>query len=56
MDTIWQAAYGVDIDIQNNHENFYYSQSEKIFRDAGNFTFAHYFASRFFLNLFDLIL
>ena len=35
---------GVDIDLQNNQENFYFTQSEKIFRS--NFTIAHYFASK----------
>jgi hypothetical protein len=31
MDTIWNVAYGVDLDLQNNPTNPYFVQSEKTF-------------------------
>jgi len=47
MDTIWNAAFGVDIDIQNNkQENFYFTQCEQLFADLSNFGFVHYFSSK----------
>jgi len=56
MDTIWQAAFGVDIDMQNKHDNFYFSQCEKIVGETANFTIVHYFASVFqsFLKIIPL--
>ena len=52
MDTIWQAAFGVDIDMQNKHDNFYFSQCEKFIREFDNFKIIHYFASKFYLSFF----
>ncbi len=47
MDTIWNAAFGEDIDIQNKtQENFYFTQCEKLLADFSNFGFVHYFASK----------
>ena len=52
MDTIWQAAYGVDIDVQNKHDNFYFTQCEKLV--AEGFTKIHYFASIFCIFFISL--
>jgi hypothetical protein len=34
MDTIWNAAFGIDIDVQNNPDNEYFTKCEKVFTDA----------------------
>ena len=31
MDTIWNCAFGVDIDLQHNPDNEYYKKSEELF-------------------------
>jgi hypothetical protein len=37
MDTIWGAAFGVDIDLQNNPENIYFSKCERVFKEVSEF-------------------
>ncbi len=32
MDSIWNCAFGMDIDLQNNPDNLYMHNSENIFR------------------------
>lgn len=34
MDTIWNCAFGLDIDLQNNPNNEYLKNSEKTFSNA----------------------
>ena len=34
MDTIWNCAFGIDIDIQNNPENEYFTKCEKVFSNT----------------------
>ena len=37
MDTIWNCAFGVDIDLQNKHDNEYFLNAEKFFREVVEF-------------------
>jgi hypothetical protein len=37
MDTIWNVAYGVDKDMQNDMDNEYFYVCEKHFNDASKF-------------------
>jgi cytochrome P450 len=41
MDTIWNCAFGLDIDIQNSRENEYFTRSEEVFAKTENL---HFFA------------
>jgi hypothetical protein len=34
MDTIWNCAFGIDIDVQNNPENEYFTKCEKVFANT----------------------
>ena len=45
MDTIWNSAFGVDIDIQNNPENEYFDKCEKVFGNTSNLRTHHYIGS-----------
>ena len=45
MDTIWNSAFGVDIDIQNNPENEYFDKCEKVFGNTSNLRAHHYIGS-----------
>ena len=38
MDTIWNCAFGVDMDLQNNPNNPYLEKSERVFTNMANFT------------------
>lgn len=42
MDSIWNCAFGVDIDLQNNHENLYYHKCEKVFKQGLEFRLLNY--------------
>ena len=42
MDTIWNVAFGVDIDIQNNPNNEYFTKAEKVFENLANISSAAY--------------
>jgi hypothetical protein len=46
MDTIWNCAFGLDIDLQNNPDNQYLQKSEKVFTNAAQFTLPMYIGSR----------
>jgi len=37
MDTIWNCAFGLDIDLQNDLDNIYFKKSEAIFSNLVNF-------------------
>jgi len=39
MDSIWNCAFGVDIDVQNNPNNEYFYQCERAFSNTVNLTF-----------------
>jgi hypothetical protein len=39
MDSIWNCAFGIDIDIQNNPNNEYFYQCERVFSNSVNLTF-----------------
>ena len=47
MDTIWNCAFGVDIDLQNNPDNEYFKKCEQIFSEATHLTILHRFGSKF---------
>jgi hypothetical protein len=42
MDTIWNCAFGVDIDIQNNPNNIYFTKAEQVFSDSVNLNWFFY--------------
>jgi hypothetical protein len=39
MDSIWNCAFGIDIDLQNNPNNEYFFQCERAFSNTVNLTF-----------------
>lgn len=45
MDTIWNCAFGVDIDFQNNPDNAYYHKCEKVFKQGLKLTVFNYIGS-----------
>ncbi len=48
MDTIWNCAFGIDIDIQNNPDNEYFTKCENVFSNAENLDFFSYLGSKRF--------
>ena len=36
MDTIWNCAFGLDIDLQNDIDNLYLYHSDRVFVEFGN--------------------
>lgn len=49
MDTIWNCAFGLDINAQNEN-SMYLEKSERVFRDAANFNLPMYLGG--WLNFF----
>lgn len=45
MDTIWNCAFGLDIDLQNNPKNEYFVNSENLFRLLQRFYLPVFIAS-----------
>ena len=45
MDSIWNCAFGLDVDVQNNPNNIYYTKSEEHFASLVNFPFLYYIIS-----------
>jgi hypothetical protein len=41
MDSIWNCAFGLDIDLQNNPDNEYFTRCEEVF--SNNLRFPIYF-------------
>ena len=41
MDSIWNCAFGIDIDLQNNPDNEYFTRCEDVF--GNNLKFPFYF-------------
>jgi hypothetical protein len=39
MDSIWNCAFGLDIDLQNNRENDYFVNSENVFKKSLDMNF-----------------
>jgi len=48
MDTIWNCAFGLDIDLQNNPDNEYFKNSEKVFQMTNSFSLPIFFSSNAF--------
>lgn len=47
MDTIWNCAFGIDIDLQNNPDNPYFHKCENHFKIAAEFSLPLYLLSNF---------
>lgn len=47
MDSIWNCAFGVDINIQYERENEFFKKCEKIFKDLADLNFFTYLADYF---------
>ncbi len=47
MDTIWNCAFGIDIDIQNNPENEYFTKCETVFSNTEKQNIFTFLASNF---------
>ncbi|CAF1007044.1 unnamed protein product, partial [Brachionus calyciflorus] len=47
MDSIWNCAFGVDINMQYEKENEYFNKCEQIFKDTTNISFIEYIAVYF---------
>jgi hypothetical protein len=45
MDTIFNAAFGYDIDLQNNPDNPYFIKSESVFKEIDEFGLPHFLGS-----------
>lgn len=57
MDTIWNCAFGLDIDLQNNPENPYLVESNQIFRDLSKLSFFRILlCKRNFISCLELII
>ena len=48
MDTIWNCAFGVDIDIQNNPNNDYFTKCESAFSNSWKMNLPSYFGVYFY--------
>ncbi len=42
MDTIWNCAFGLDIDVQNQPNNDYFTKCEQVFSNSWKFNFPMY--------------
>ena len=52
MDVIWNSAFGIDIDCQNEFENLFLERGVKHFKDLAEFKFLHLINREpLFLNL-----
>lgn len=45
MDTIWNTAFGIDINMQNNPNNPYFNKCESHFSSAVHFNFGLFLLS-----------
>ena len=45
MDALWNCAYGIDMNFQNNHNNNYFRRCEIIFRQMEGFNTFMYLGS-----------
>jgi hypothetical protein len=54
MDTIWNCAFGVDIDLQHNPDNEYYKKSEELFNTTWQLRTQNFLGciSSFFKNIY----
>ena len=46
MDTIWNCAFGLDIDLQNNRDNSYFRNCERLFSDTASWNLPRYLGSK----------
>jgi hypothetical protein len=53
MDTIWNIAIGLDMDLQNNPDNEYLKKSEQLINSTRNINFLQ-FISRNLFNTYPL--
>ena len=47
MDTIWNCAFGLDTDLQNNPDNKYFKNSENVFKLLTTFHLPIFLSSNF---------
>ena len=47
MDTIWNCAFGIDIDLQKKTNNLYFDKCEAHFRIASEFPFVMHLISKY---------
>jgi hypothetical protein len=45
MDTIWNCAFGLDIDVQNQPDNEYFTNCELVFSNTWKLDFRRYLGS-----------
>ena len=45
MDTIWNSAFGIDIDCQNENDNIYLTKGIRHFRDLADLSY-HFLINR----------
>jgi hypothetical protein len=50
MNTIWNCAFGVDIDLQDDPENIYLKKCEEVFDKTSNLNMIQYSGSMGFKN------
>ena len=46
MDTIWNCAFGLDNDLQNDLDNIYYNRSEAVFTMTTKFNLFFFLSSK----------
>lgn len=63
MDSIWNCAFGVDIDFQNNSENVYFKRCEALFEFLSKPNILSFIGSiqlnlmiKYFLNFFHFLI
>ena len=50
MDALWNCAFGIDMDFQNNPYNNYFRRCEIIFRQMDSFNLFMYLGSIYYLD------
>ncbi len=56
MDTIWNTAFGIDIDLQNKRNNLYFDKCEQFFRNAADLPLITYLISRQTIPFYNFII
>ena len=46
MDAIWNCLFGLDIDIQHNPSDPYFTMGERFFAEYVDYSLAHYIGSK----------
>ena len=55
MDTIWNCAFGLDIDVQNQPDNKYFTSCELVFSNSWKLNFQSYLGSKISIFLLHII-